>query len=89
VVVGGTDGTGAALASLERFVPQGPGTDTYRGAFSTLAAVLPGPRAGVAATLGLGAELFVSGGRGPEGAVADLQVLAQCLPDDGLACPAP
>ncbi|MBI5477490.1 MAG: hypothetical protein HY906_01470 [Deltaproteobacteria bacterium] len=89
VVVGGTDVTGAS-PSVERFVPQGPNAraDAYQGAFSTFVA-LPDARTGAAVALGVGDELLVSGGRGASGAVADLLVLARCLPDDGLGCPTP
>jgi hypothetical protein len=91
VVVGGVDKDGASLASVERFVPQGPNAnaDAYLGAFSTFAATLPDARTGAAAALGPGRELLVSGGLGASGAAADVLVFAHCLPDDGLTCAAP
>jgi hypothetical protein len=89
VVVGGigADGTTPA-ATVERFVPDGPNADgsAYGGTFARLTPRLPTGRAGAAAAVGPGGELIVSGGRSVAGALADLLILVQCLPDEGLSC---
>ena len=89
VIMGGTSADGTTpLAAAERFVPQGPGTDSYLGALTAFVP-MPGARAGAALALGPGGELLVSGGRDSAGARGELLVFVQCLSDEGLSCPAP